>query len=169
MDPFTISLFFFLASSSTAVFSFYFLLSFAISSNIIHPRLLQRVVSLLLLLLLLFTLVSWCYCTSQCLFIYSLTVENCACIAVSVPKSRVWIEIVYYNFLISCHSIFLFHACTFLGRKWCALPKIVWNAPFEMDQTNTSIVYYCKTYAIQRNEGENIFSIDRADFFFSPV
>ena len=136
MDPFTISLFFFL---SCFIFysRFFFLLSLVFCYFFQHyspsPEL-RCVVSLLLVLLLLFTLVSCCYCTSQCLFIYSLTVENCACIAVSVPKSRMWIEIAYYNFLISCHFIFLFHACTFLGRKWCALPQnrlecAIWNGP----------------------------------------
>lgn len=54
-----------------------------------------------------------CCCTIQCLFIYSSTVENCACIAFSLPNFVC--ESTYYSFLISCHFIFI--SCVYFGEN----------------------------------------------------
>lgn len=128
MDPFTISLFFspLLLLSTLAMyvchFVYSFLLSYTISSNIIHPSLHFSILLLMLLLLLLVVvmvvmvllLLLWMlFC---CLFIYSSTVENYACTTFSRQQSRsaackVYVclhglcQSTYYNFLISCHFV----------------------------------------------------------------
>lgn len=119
MNPFTISLFFF-----SFLLQFFFpLLSCLLLffPTFTHPR----------QILACYICWSWCclyrcrrryccYCTSQCLFIYSLTVENCACIGVSF-RSISYVNRPIITFLF-CAISYLFHACRFLRKMMCG-PK----------------------------------------------